>query len=58
MADDLTKRGTADRTRINLGEKHEVQYWTKTLGVTKEQLAAAVEKVGSTSAAVRRELRK
>ena len=58
MADDLTKRGSSDRTRINMAEKHEVQYWTKTFGVTKEQLAGATEKVGNTSAAVRLELRK
>jgi 3-oxoacyl-[acyl-carrier-protein] synthase III len=58
MADDLTKQGSSDRTRINMAEKQEVQYWTKTFGVTKEQLAAAIEKVGNTSAAVRLELRK
>ena len=58
MADDLTKRGSPDRTRINMAEKHEVQYWTKKLGVSKEQLAAAIEKMGNTSAAVGRELRK
>jgi hypothetical protein len=58
MADDLLKKGGPDRTRISLGEKHEVAYWTKELGVTKEELAAAIEQVGHTAAAVRRELGK
>jgi hypothetical protein len=41
-----------------MGEEHEVRYWTKALGVTKEQLAAAVAKVGNSADAVRRELGK
>jgi hypothetical protein len=39
-------------------EDHEVRYRTKALGVTKEQLAAAVKKVGNSAEAVRRELGK
>src|SRR5687768_2835675 len=33
MADDLTKRAPGDRSRINLVEDYELQYWTKELGV-------------------------
>lgn len=52
MADDKTLGGPQDRTRINLSEDYEVQYWTKKFGVTKEQLAAAVKTAGSSAGAV------
>jgi hypothetical protein len=55
MPDDLKNRGAQDRARISLSEEHEVRYWTKALGVTKEQLAAVVHKVGNSAEAVRRE---
>ena len=58
MADDLKNRGAQDRGRISMSEEHEVRYWTKALGVSKEQLAAAVAKVGNSAEAVRRELGK
>ena len=58
MADGLKIPGAQDRARISMGEEHEVRYWTKALGVTKEQLAAAVAKVGNSADAVRRELGK
>lgn len=56
--DDPSKRGPQDRSRISLHEEHEVRYWTEALGVTREQLAAAVAKVGDTAHAVRQELGK
>jgi len=56
MADDLSKRGKQDRTQINLHQEHEVHYWMKKLGVTRGQLAAAVERVGNSAEAVEREL--
>ena len=58
MADDLKNRGAQDRARISMTEEHEVRYWTHALGVSKEQLAAAVAKVGNSAQAVRRELGK
>jgi hypothetical protein len=54
--DNLDKKGQPDRSRINLKEDYEVKYWTKHLGVSREQLAKAVEKVGNSAAAVRKEL--
>ena len=57
MADDTTKRGPRDRTQINLDQEHEVRYWTETLGVTKEELRAAVDKVGRSAERVREHLR-
>lgn len=49
MADDLSNRGPQDRSRINLSEDWEVQYWTKKLGVTKQQLSDAVKAVWAIS---------
>lgn len=54
--DNRGKKGQPDRSRINLSEDYEVKYWTKHLGVTREQLAKAVEKVGNSAASVRKEL--
>lgn len=58
MADDKTKRGPQDASRINLHEDYEVEYWTKKFGVNKAQLEAAVGKVGVSADAVARELGK
>jgi hypothetical protein len=47
MSDDKSKAGGQDRLRISLGEEYEVQDWAKKFGVTKEELTAAVERVGN-----------
>ena len=52
MADDKTKTGPADRTRIALGEDYEVAYWKKKFRVSREALAEAVAAVGTSSQAV------
>ncbi len=57
MADDPTKRGPEDAQRISLSEPHEVAYWTKALGVTKEQLEAVVKSAGPMAKDVRAKLR-
>ncbi len=56
--DDKTKTGKADDTRINVHQEHEVQYWTKELEVTREQLEEAVRQVGVMVEDVRRYLNK
>jgi hypothetical protein len=56
MADDLGNRGPQDRARISTTEAHEVRYWTKELGVSKERLASVVARVGNSAEAARREL--
>jgi hypothetical protein len=56
MSDDMNKRGPRDRSRIALGEEHEVKYWTKELGVSREELEQAVESVGNTVTKVREHL--
>jgi hypothetical protein len=54
--DDPKKTGFQDRSKINVHEPHEVQYWAKHLGVSREELQKAVDKVGNGAAAVRKEL--
>jgi hypothetical protein len=56
MGDDLLDKGQRDRGHIAFGQSHEVQYWTKHLGVTREELRRAIDKVGNSAAAVRKEL--
>jgi len=56
MSDNLHNRGPQDRSRINLHEKWEVQYWTKELGVTQEELEQAVKQAGNSVNAVREHL--
>ena len=58
MADDLKNRGAQDRARISLNEDHEVRYWTKELGVSKDQLTRIALKHKGSAAAVREELRR
>jgi hypothetical protein len=54
--DDLKKVGPADRSRINMSEPWEVDYWTKELGVSQGELRRIIAKVGTSTDAVRKEL--
>jgi len=54
--DSLTKKEQPDRSKINMHQPHEVKYWTRALGVSKEELQKAVDKVGNSAATVRKEL--
>ena len=54
--DNLKKTGQQDRSKINMHESHEVQHWTKHLSVSMEELQRAVDKVGNSAAAVRKQL--
>jgi hypothetical protein len=56
MSDSLTKRDQRDRSKINMHEDFEVKYWIKALGVSKHELQKAVDKVGNSAAAVRKQL--
>jgi hypothetical protein len=53
--DGLTKKETPDRSKINMHQPHEVHYWTKHLNVSKEELQKAIDKVGNSAAAVRKQ---
>jgi predicted double-glycine peptidase len=54
--DSVGRKGVADRGKINMHQPHEVKYWTRELGVSPEDLQRAVEKVGNSAAAVRKQL--
>ena len=56
MPDDRLRRVRPDRSKINTSEDHEVQYWSKHLGISREELTSVVEKVGNSAAAVQKEL--
>jgi hypothetical protein len=58
MSDDPNKSGSSDRKRINMSQEHEVRYWTKELGVSAEELAALVKRVGPMAEDVRRAVAK
>jgi hypothetical protein len=57
MRDKLTKR-SPDRNKIAMDDDNEVKYWTKHLGVTREELQRAIDKVGNSAVSVRKELGK
>lgn len=56
--DNNSLKGPADRSRINLSEDYEVQYWTQEFGVSKEELARLALKHKGSAAAVRDDLSK
>jgi hypothetical protein len=46
MSNHKSKSGRPDPARININEDDQVRDWSQKLGVTKEELAAAVKRVG------------
>jgi hypothetical protein len=58
MSDDKTQRGSPDNKRIDIHDPDEVRHWSKSLGVTPEQLKEAVARVGTSAQKVRESLRK
>jgi predicted RNA-binding protein YlqC (UPF0109 family) len=52
----LTNKFRPDRSKINMHDPDELQFWVKHLRVTSDDLQKAVEKVGNSAAAVRKEL--
>lgn len=54
MADDKSKKGPRDASRINVNEEYELQYWTKELNVSPEELKKAVQQVGPMVADVKK----
>jgi hypothetical protein len=58
MADEKADRGRPDRDRINITEVYELRYWSNKFGVSKEELAAAVARVGPIAKDVEAELKK
>jgi Protein of unknown function (DUF3606) len=56
MADNFKNGGAPDRSRVSTDDQREIRYWTETIGCSKDELAAAVARVGNSSDAVRREV--
>jgi hypothetical protein len=54
----LTKKVTPDRGRIDMSDVDQVKYLCRHLGVSEEELLRTVDKVGNSTAAVRKELGK
>ena len=52
----LTRREQPDRSKINMHRPREVKYWTHAWKVSTEDLQKAIDKVGNSAAAVRKEL--
>ncbi|WP_166294265.1 DUF3606 domain-containing protein [Bradyrhizobium sp. 2S1] len=52
----LTQKVQFDRSKINIRDPQQVKRWTHALGVSKEDLRKAVEKVGDCATTVRKEL--
>lgn len=57
MADDKTKPGGQDRTRINVNEDYELRDWSQKFGVSTDELKAAVRAVGTHAPTVEHHLR-
>jgi len=58
MPDNKSKDGKQDRERININEDYELRDWSKKFGVSREELKKAVQKVGTSAEAVRKQLGK
>jgi hypothetical protein len=58
MSDDKKNRGSPDRDRIDMSDPDEVRNWTKSLGVSKEELERAVQAAGNNAERVRAHLGK
>jgi hypothetical protein len=57
MSDDKSQAHGQDRTRINVNQDYELRDWSKKLGVTPDELKAAVKKVGDRASAVEAHLK-
>jgi len=58
MPDNKSKVGKHGRERININEYYELRDWSKKFGVSREELKKAVQKVGTSAEAVRKQLGK
>jgi len=52
----LTEKLQPDRSKINMQDLQELHFWVKHLQVSAEDLQKAIDKVGNSAAAVRKEL--
>jgi Protein of unknown function (DUF3606) len=52
----ISKTVTPDRSKIIIEHENHIKYWVRHFGVTKDELTRAIERVGNSAAAVRKEL--
>jgi hypothetical protein len=52
----ISKTVAPDRSKIVIEHEDHIKYWTRHFGVTKDELARAIERVGNSAAAVRKQL--
>jgi hypothetical protein len=57
MPDDKSKSRPQDVERVSVPEDYELEYWSKKLGCNRDQLKAAVKKVGVMSKDIEKELK-
>jgi hypothetical protein len=58
MPDDPSQKAPEDWSRISITEPDQAQYWADKFGVSKERLLEAVRRVGYSSQAIGRELKR
>lgn len=58
MPDNKKNTGTPDNKRIDINDPNELRNWAKSLNVTQADIIRSVKKVGTSAAAVRKELKK
>lgn len=56
MADDLKQTGKPDDARIDPDQDHELSYWSRKLGVSRDELRSAVQAAGPMVKDVQRHL--
>ena len=58
MIDQRTSRAGKDRTRIDIGDDHDLRYWSRRFDVSRNEIRRAVETVGALAEDVARHLGK
>lgn len=56
MNEHLTTPEQPDRSKIDMKDAPAVHYWTKHFNISKQELRKAIDKVGNSAAAIRKEL--
>ncbi|WP_321301864.1 DUF3606 domain-containing protein [uncultured Sphaerochaeta sp.] len=56
MPDDLKRKIPHDRSRVNLSQKYEIEYWCKEFGVSEKKLRNLVKQYGTSAAEIRKHL--
>jgi len=58
VLDTLLKKSPPLRNQITLNDELEVSFWMRRWGISRKELQHAIDKVGNSVAAIRKELRK